>query len=546
MSIEQILPLNQVVQGDSLKVLRGWPDSCIDWSFSSPPYYQLRNYDVDGQIGRESSLHEYLNNLWAIYDEVWRVLKPTGCVWVNLGDSFAGSGGAGGDYEDGGLKENQPKYRQPKQLGIRVKSRMKVPERFSIGMVDRGWIERAGILWYKPNGMIESSKDRPKLDYEFLYMYVKEPRYWFNYVEAKRPLKSVTVKRNQYAVGEMGRLDGTNSAKHGSGKKKFGPPIGGVRAVGNNGNSGYSGNEWEVPHDGMAKIGSVWGLPPQSIWSIAPKTFGHEYCETDDQLVRSQELLFKCIDDPKKNVKGCGTVYKKLDPAQILIANNLDPESKCLVCGRSLKRHLTLNGKGRIEGLQSEVIDCGYFDLPELQIEGCPNCKNKKREFVCPKCNNKIHMHFAMYPEELVMPALRMSCPDQVCSKCGVPRFPNYTPTEEYAKLLGKGWHEHGDDEAAGQMQEKVLPPSIADYRISSWSDCGCGIPFQTAVCLDPFAGFNTTGAVAMKHGRNFVGIELDIRNVKAGNRRIVELRTLKRKSSRAPSASLHLQARLT
>jgi hypothetical protein len=215
------------------------------------------------------------------------------------------------------------------------------------------------------------------------------------------------------------------------------------------------------------------------------------------------------------------------------------------VCGRSLKRHLTLNGKGRIEGLQPEVIDCGYFNLPELQVKGCPKCKGKKRDLVCPNCTNKVHMHFAMFPEELVMPALRMSCPDQVCSKCGVPRFPIYTPTEEYAKLLGQGWHEHEDDAIAGQMQEKVLPPSIADYRISAWTDCGCGAPFQPAICLDPFAGFNTVGAVAMKHGRNFVGIDLDQRNVKAGNRRIVELTTLKRKSKRAPITSLHLQNRL-
>lgn len=228
---ETVLPLNRVLCGDSLQVLKSLPSESVDMVFTSPPYFALRDYKVEGQIGREDSLPDYLKNLWAIFDECRRVLKPSGSVWVNLGDTFAGSGGAGGDYVDGGLKEGQPPYRQKRQTGIRRKSLMKIPERFSTGMVDRGWIERDKVIWLKPNGMIESSKDRIKLDYENLYCYVKEEKYWFNYLEAKKPLKSATVKRNAYPVAGIVSLDIGANSRYSNKKKKFAPPIGDRKSV---------------------------------------------------------------------------------------------------------------------------------------------------------------------------------------------------------------------------------------------------------------------------------------------------------------------------
>lgn len=409
------------------------------------------------------------------------------------------------------IPEHLKEYFRP--VKVQQKSLFMIPERFAWGMIQRGWILRAKIVWHKPNGMIESSKDRPKLDYEMLYMFSKDQHYWFNYIEAKKPLKTVTVKRNKYAVGTSGHFQALHEAEND--QVNFMPAIGGKKHSDHNGNPTYSGNKMKV-HDGMAKIGSVWGLPPESIWSITPKTFGHEYCETCDKLVKSRQLLYKCQD--------CGTVYEQLKATDIAIKNGLDPETICLTCGRTLKRHISANAKDRVEGLKPDKIACDGIDIPDLEIEGCPNCKSRKRDFVCPICKIKVHMHFAMFPEELVLPALRMTCPTEVCKKCGQPRYPVYTPTEEYAKMLSKGWHDHSDDAQAGQMQEKVVPAAVADYRISSWTKCECNIEFEPGVIMDVFAGFNTVGAVAMKNGRNFLGIELDPRNVKAGMKRVQDM----------------------
>lgn len=486
-----------MLQGDSLQVLKTLPDQSIQMIFTSPPYMALRDYQVEGQIGLESSSEKYLEKLWAVFDEAKRVLHDEGICWVNLGDTFAGSGGAGGDYEAGGLKEGQPKWKQDtyRQLQadptahrrnnlkeLQPKCLMMIPERFAWGMIRRNWILRAKVAWYKPNGMIESSKDRPKLDYEMLYMFSKQQHYWFNYIEAKRPLRTTTVKRNEYAVGMSQKFH----TLHDSAARPayFMPAIGGKKHSGNNGNPTYSGNKMKV-HDGMAKIGSVWGLPPESIWPITPKTFGHEYCETCDRLVKSRELMFKC--------KDCGHWFNEKG-----------------------KKTLAADFAEDMASLRAR-------EPPEL--EGCPKCGSQKRDLVCPICKNKVHMHFAMFPEELVLPALRMTCPSEVCIKCGQARYPEYTPTEEYAKLLGQGWHDHVDDEQAGQMQEKVVPAAIADYRISNWTKCECNVEFQPGIVLDVFAGFNTVGAVAMKNGKNFLGIELDPRNVKAGMKRVEEMR---------------------
>jgi DNA modification methylase len=465
---------NVILQGDSLAVLKTLPSASVDMIFTSPPYLALRDYKVEGQIGLEQTSKHYLDRLFAVFDEAKRVLKDMGTCWVNLGDTFAGSGKGGDPKKKAVYTDNydskvlQRKWKQDTyrhlqddpeahrrntihESNLPTKCLMMIPERFAWGMIERDWILRAKIIWFKPNGMIESSKDRPKLDYEMLYMFSKKQRYWFNYIEAKRPLKSESIAR-KLRNSETNTRTEERFGSDAFGPKKWafvgGPKIGGTKHSGNNGNESYSGNEWK-PHDGMAKMGSVW--------SIAPKTFGHEYCETCDKLVKSRDLLFKC--------KECQTVYEK--------------------------------------------------------IENCSQCKSAKRELVCPTCKTKVHMHFAMFPEELVLPALRMTCPDQVCSECGVPRFPVYTPTEEYAKLLGKGWHDHSDDEEAGMQQEKEIPVSTADYRIKEWTKCSCGAPFVPGVIFDPFMGFGTVAAVAMKNGRDFLGIDLDTRNVKAAIKRV-------------------------
>lgn len=131
-----------------------------------------------GELGQESDPDIFIEHLCQIFDEVKRVLVDWGTLWINIDDSYAGSGGAGGDYNEGGLKEGQPKYRHPK-INVRSKSLIAIPARLQLAMIKRGWICRSVPIWHKPNPMPESCVDRFTNDYEFIYLFTKQPKYYF-------------------------------------------------------------------------------------------------------------------------------------------------------------------------------------------------------------------------------------------------------------------------------------------------------------------------------------------------------------------------------
>lgn len=156
--IEQIK--NKILNGDVLEQLRLIPDKSIDMCITSPPYWNMRDYNEENQIGLEYTIYEYIDKLHTIFNEVHRVLKDDGTCWINIRDS----------YSQGVKRCN----------GIKKKSMCMIPERLSIKMIDSGWLLRNTIIWHKPNAMPDSCKDRFTHDYEYVYMFSKSPKYKFN------------------------------------------------------------------------------------------------------------------------------------------------------------------------------------------------------------------------------------------------------------------------------------------------------------------------------------------------------------------------------
>lgn len=146
-----------------------------------------------GELGLEPTIELYISHLLQIFDEVKRVLKKTGTLRVNIGDSYAGSGSPGGDFRDG--KGGDDYLRPYNRKSLPAKSLCLIPERFAIGMVERGWILRNNIIWYKPNPMPESVKDRFTGSYEYLYFFTKSRRYWFE--QQFEPNLPQSIKRDQ-------------------------------------------------------------------------------------------------------------------------------------------------------------------------------------------------------------------------------------------------------------------------------------------------------------------------------------------------------------
>src|SRR5947209_6891825 len=187
------LPLDRILCGDALKVIQRLPSDSIDCVITSPPYWALRDYGVKGQLGLEPSFHDYLDKLCEVFDEVRRVLKPDGTCWVNMGDTYSspmkGGGGTGqtGDGVYDRLKRRAGFGPVKLKTGLPPKTLCQIPARFAIEMIERGWLLRNEIIWWKPNCMPQSARDRFTVDFEKVFFFVKSRRYYFKqqYEEVK-------------------------------------------------------------------------------------------------------------------------------------------------------------------------------------------------------------------------------------------------------------------------------------------------------------------------------------------------------------------------
>jgi site-specific DNA-methyltransferase (adenine-specific) len=178
----KLLHENQILQGDALTRLKDLHSESIDCIITSPPYWALRDYKTDGQIGVEKTIDEYISNLIAVFDECKRVLKKSGTCWVVLGDTYSSNGVNRNGLSTGTcskrVAENK-QYPQRENLELPEKSLCMIPERFAIKMIDNGWILRNKIIWHKRNCMPSSAKDRFTIDYEYVYFFTKSKKYYF-------------------------------------------------------------------------------------------------------------------------------------------------------------------------------------------------------------------------------------------------------------------------------------------------------------------------------------------------------------------------------
>lgn len=131
-------------------------------------------------LGMEPTPEAYVGHLMLVMREMWRVLRADGVCWVNLGDSYNGSGGAGGDYSEGGLKSGQPKYPGRRVSGLKPKDLCMIPARFALAAQADGWYLRSDIIWAKPSCMPESVTDRPTKAHEYIYLLTKSTKYFYD------------------------------------------------------------------------------------------------------------------------------------------------------------------------------------------------------------------------------------------------------------------------------------------------------------------------------------------------------------------------------
>lgn len=289
-------PLNEILCGDALGVLRGLPDASVDAVITSPPYYRQRDYSGDDQIGLESSPDEYIRRLVAVFRECRRVLKETGTAWIVLGD----------------------KYHKAALMGM--------PWRVALAMADDGWLLRSDIIWHKPNAMPSSVKNRPTTDHEYIFFFTKNKDYFYDIDAIREPHVTFTEKsrmkggRNHFfqrgSTPEQGKNSGDVNLHDGRWDQAFHPKGRNKRTVWSIPLSKFREAHFAVFPETLVRTCILAGSPEGGLvldpfsgsgtTSLVARDLGRnylgidcvlEYCEMARRRLRQQTLAFASAAD---------------------------------------------------------------------------------------------------------------------------------------------------------------------------------------------------------------------------------------------------------
>lgn len=291
----------RVYLGEVLECLREMPDEHFQMVCTSPPYFQLRDYNHPGQIGMEATPEAFVDRLVEVFREVRRVLRPDGTLWVNMGDTLCG-GGRGGSIGESMQKTNHGSLRLNRQTppsGLKTKDLMGIPWMLAFALRADGWYLRSDIVWQKPNGMPESVRDRPSKSHEYVFLLTKRANYYYDADAIAEPL--VTVEKRSKRVVYEGKSVATST---------FMPP----RA------------------DGMKNRRSVWKIPTESYQ-------GAHFAVWPRRLVA---LMVRAGTSEWGACPNCGAPWKRC------VENVTTYEGNSARAGRSIE---AINGSGKWAGV---------------------------------------------------------------------------------------------------------------------------------------------------------------------------------------------------
>jgi len=526
--IEDIV--NTIICGNTSTELKKFPSESINCVITSPPYWALRDYRTESQIydGDEKCQHEwitertprpntsggkgefskkqqtvkgsiftdyhdratytnfcslcgawrgslgleptfelYLKHLWQIFDEIKRILKPTGTCWVNLGDSYSAESthasksgatyydGISSDYGKNSGRIVRSEYKRFNSKHLPQKCLVQIPSRFSIGMIDRGWILRNEIIWYKRNCMPSSVKDRFTVDFEKIFFFVKsnETQYWVN-----EKTGEITDKQPK-------------------------------------GTQGIEGEDWD-----WKEIENGWKRPSRDEVFKTPSRMKSTYAKAKRKKVSywsGRDYWFE---------------------TQLEVAN-YDGRKDTIMKGSGKYA----DGKFMIKPNAHSVHAKGHERWPH-QIDGI---RGRNKRCVWDITTRAFFgAHFAVFPETLVKPMILSGCPEFICKKCRQAREKIINSSERINTrpsrkvLTAKSGKEIDPNKELHQSDLSKYRQQIR-YRELGYTDCGCNAGWDKGIVLDPFAGAGTTGMVAKELGRNYILIDIKPEYCKMAEKRI-------------------------
>jgi len=430
-----------------------------------------------GNLGLEPTFELYIKHLCDIFDEIKRVLRKDGVCFVNIGDSYGGSGNASGHKEytkNLGYKTLEMGASQGNQKTTRgyEKSLLDIPYRFSIEMIDRGWTKRNTIIWHKPNCMPASADDRFTVDFEYLFFFSKSNKalFWTN----EETLECISKK-----------------------------PLG---------TKGIEGKDWEwiiCPacegniKDKICPRCKDSGKVKYSFWS------GHDYW-FEQQFESYAPATLPRMDR--------GVNINKWTMG----ADGQTPHNLSQPRPRKIRGYKTKKMNQEIHRQQHHGKDINYGKYG----------RNKRCVWNIPTKSFK-EAHFATFPITLIEPIIKAGCPEFICKKCGKARVKIY---KSRIDLSGENFNERqkkieaniksgGEKFKRDYLNDPEYRKRLKNKEIKIIeANCGCNAGFEPGIVLDPFMGAGTTALVALTQRKRFIGIEIKQEYIDMSYKRIAKV----------------------
>ena len=542
--------------GNVLDVLPTLDAESVHCCVTSPPYWSLRDYGVDGQLGLEPTPDEYVARMVAVFREVWRVLRDDGTLWLNLGDSYASfrdskcvpqtvNGEQRGMPSAGAVNRGSAAF---SNSDIKHKDLVGIPWRVAFALQADGWVLRQEVIWAKPNPMPESVTDRCTKAHEQLFMFAKAK--W----RGPEPGRFAHVPKDD-ARWIAGLVDCEGSivvkrVKHDGRGDTFAPQVSigstcrdlldRVAQIAGHGNVLERAGQnapmyyWQVSSgvardflrriypflvikQRQARIGIYVDSLTYARGGQTPERKQRKQSETD---------LLVSLWERNKSLNHFG------DPD---LSDVPEPEYGGWGAGERYwydadavrEAHLPVSLERIKHGLKHRHPSDVGVGIPPVDVDVmgdrfCHAGGRNRRTVWQIATQPYADAHFATYPEKLVEPCVLAGCPAQVCSECGAP----YVRVRERVSTGRR--YSTGKSEAKNKAGLATAFSGYDDgssgpvYRTVGWdATCTCDADTVPGTVLDPFTGSGTTGAVACRLGRNFVGVELNPEYAAMAERRI-------------------------
>lgn len=337
------MELNVIHNQDCIIGMQQYPDNFFNCCVTSPPYWGLRDYGMDGQMGLETTPELFIGNMVQVFREVKRVLRGDGTLWVNIGDSYAHNGAAYGNEKSTltgrkhGEEMGKAKRFVKSGLGLKPKDLVGIPWMLAFALRADGWYLRDCIIWHKPNPMPESVTDRTTKAHEYIFLLSKSNKYYYNAAAIREPAAASSLQRRAQDVNKQKGSDRVPGKTNGTMKA-----VGGLKKDKQRGHGRRHAGLNERWDEMTKEEQQGLGANKRSVWTIATKPFKEAHFATFPEELPYTCILAGC--PPDGNVldtfMGAGTtalVARKLQ--RNYVGFELNPEY-IAIAGRRLRDEL--------------------------------------------------------------------------------------------------------------------------------------------------------------------------------------------------------------